>query len=55
MDEYITTQEVGTILGISRQQIETYRKLGLLHSVQYKPRGHHRYKKQEILDFKNGK
>lgn len=55
MDEYITTEKAGEILGVSRQQIATYRKLGLLHSVQYKTRGHHHYRKQEIVDFKNGK
>ena len=52
---YITTEEASKILGVSRQQMAKYRSLGLLSSVQYKSRGHHHYRKQDIIDFKNGK
>lgn len=55
MDNMLFTNDVATLLGVTRQQVLIYVKKGLLNAVQYEARGHYRFKKQEVLDFKNGK
>ncbi len=53
--EYIKRKEVAQILGISGQQVDNYRKKGLLHTVQYIKNGMFHYKKVEVLALRDGK
>lgn len=55
-NEMLFTNDVALLLGVTRQQVLIYIKKGLLPAVQYdKPRGHYRFKKEDVLAFKNGK
>lgn len=54
-DIYIRRNKVASLLGVSGQQVDNYRKKGYLKSVQYIEKGVHRYKLTDVLELMKAK
>jgi len=54
-EKYYKIRQVMTLLGVSRHQVNYYRKQGILRSTQFMPRGDHRYLKEDVEKILNGK
>lgn len=55
MDEkLLTLTEVEKMLDVTRIQLYSYIKEGILKTVQYKPGGRHRVRMEDVMKLKNG-
>lgn len=54
-ERYYKVRQVMQILGISRGQVNYYRKRGILKSTQFMPGGDHRYFKEDVNKLLNAR
>ncbi len=52
-DQYISTREAATLLGVNRATVINWARQGRFAAIQYGARGIYRFDRREIVDFLN--